>query len=235
MPKCSIVPPARSIAAGMTSRRSAMAEAPAIRIISAPPALASAMACVTASTVWPQRTSAAGSAPSDASRPFMISSVLSSTLSLRPGRRVWIKATGRFRKPATRMSGPPSRAMAMQRSRSDRGTAKGMILTVAARSFGATTSNGARVADRDRLADQVDAVQPGLVDHQQARRLGMKIASAGKWPAEGQIRPGQRLGQLRRRLILADVAGFPAGPQRSAHGRPPGEPRHLQRTAAGLS
>ena len=31
------VPPARSIAAGMTSRRSAMADAPAIRIISAPP------------------------------------------------------------------------------------------------------------------------------------------------------------------------------------------------------
>ena len=128
MPKCSTVPPAASIAAGSTSRRSVIAEAPAISRRSPPLArMRSASAVIS----WAERASLISRPPAAAMRSAVTATVLSSTDSLVPGRRVWISATSSGRYGATRTSGPPSRAIARQRSIAACGAANGMILMVA--------------------------------------------------------------------------------------------------------
>ena len=94
MPKCSIVPPTASTAAGMTSRRSAIAEAPNTMTSSAPCVAAprrarSASAAVSCGT----RRSATIVAPAGASRSAVTRSVFSITLSARPGSMVEITPT----------------------------------------------------------------------------------------------------------------------------------------------
>ncbi len=146
MPKWSMQPPAASIPAGITSRRSVIAEAPAISTISASALRAAAMAAETASVSCGTRVSERRRLPMDSIRPRTMATVLSRTDSLRPDRRVWMRATPRARKGATRTSGPPWLASATARARSALGTANGMILTVATICFASTTAWGARVA-----------------------------------------------------------------------------------------
>src|SRR6266851_1238454 len=146
MPKCSIVPPHSLIAAGMTSRRSTIAEAPAIRIRPGFPAAASLIRAARLPTAWAQRSSPISRLPSEARRDFVTSTVLSRMLSLSPGSRVWISVASVGISGATRSSLPPSAAMAAQRSTSARLTPNGTILIVATICFGSTSAKGVNVA-----------------------------------------------------------------------------------------
>ncbi len=88
MPKCSMLPPIASTAAGMTSRRSAMADAPNTITSSAPAARTSSMAFASAAFACGTRFSATMVAPAGAIRACVILSVLSTTLGDRPGSSV---------------------------------------------------------------------------------------------------------------------------------------------------
>lgn len=111
MPRCSTRPPAASSAAGMTSRRSAMAEAPKTRTRSLAGAT-SRSAAVSAAAAWGMRRSTVIAAPAGARRSVVTRSVLSMTLSASPGSSVEITATRRRTKGATRTSGGPAQASA---------------------------------------------------------------------------------------------------------------------------
>ena len=94
MPKCSISPPAATIAAGRTSARSVIADAPAISKRS--PLLAR-IRSASAPISCAQRASLISRPPLALTRSAVIATVLSSTLSLTLGSRVWISATSRWR------------------------------------------------------------------------------------------------------------------------------------------
>ncbi len=59
--------------------------------------------------------------------------------------------------------------------------------------------------DRDRLVDQVQPVDPGLVQDQEPGLLGEQVDTARKRLVDPQMRPGRRLGQQARSLVLVDV------------------------------
>ena len=88
MPKCSTLPPARSIAAGITSRRSAMADAPNTMTSSAPCLNSSLIAAVNSFSSCAMRFSAMIFAPAGASRSAVTCSVFSTTFFARPGSSV---------------------------------------------------------------------------------------------------------------------------------------------------
>ena len=88
MPKCSMAPPMPEIAAGITSRRSAMAEAPNTITSSAPSASNSLIAAASAFSSCGTRRSAMMVAPAGASRSAVTRSVLSITFDASPGSRV---------------------------------------------------------------------------------------------------------------------------------------------------
>ena len=97
MPKCSISPPTASTAAGITSRLSAIAEAPNTMTSSAPDLSTSWSARVSAAVSCGTRRSATIVACAGARRSSVTRSVLSITLSARPGSRVEITPTRRMR------------------------------------------------------------------------------------------------------------------------------------------
>ena len=114
MPKCSTLPPAASIAAGSTSRRSVIAEAPAISRRSPPLAR---MRSASAAISWGSAASLISRPPAAAMRSAVMATVLSSTDSLVPGRRVWISATSSGRYGATGpAAGPRARSRGSARS-----------------------------------------------------------------------------------------------------------------------
>ena len=88
MPKCSMRPPMASTAAGITSRRSAMAEAPNTTTSSAPSFSTSSTALATAPCSCGTRRSATMLAPAGASRASVTRKVFSTTLVASPGSRV---------------------------------------------------------------------------------------------------------------------------------------------------
>ena len=92
MPKCSTTPPAASIAAGSTSLRSVIAEAPAISRRSP---LLCRIRSARAAVSWAERASLISRPPVARTRSAVIATVLSSTDSLTLGSRVWISATSR--------------------------------------------------------------------------------------------------------------------------------------------
>ena len=144
MPKWSMAPPASTTAAGTTSRRSTMADAPAIRMTSQPRLCSWPTASATSVRLWAQRTSAASEPSSRESRVATAPVVESRTLSRIPGSRVWIKPTVRACSGARHSIGPLSSAISTQRSTTARDAAKGITLTVATiwpastRAWGAT-------------------------------------------------------------------------------------------------
>ena len=95
MPKCSTRPPAASIAAGITSRRSAMAEAPKTTINSASDAPSATSSCVSAPASCGTRASRTMAASAGASRSPSTSSVFLTTEGLSPGSSVETTATRR--------------------------------------------------------------------------------------------------------------------------------------------
>ena len=88
MPKCPIVPPTASTAAGITSRVSAIAEAPNTMTSSAPASSTSPSAAASARVSCGTRRSATIAAPAGAMRSAVMRSVFSITLSARPGSTV---------------------------------------------------------------------------------------------------------------------------------------------------
>ncbi|MGY4293862.1 hypothetical protein ACVWXN_001957 [Bradyrhizobium sp. i1.4.4] len=88
MPKCSISPPIPVTAAGMTSRRSAIADAPNTMTSSAPSPSNSLIAADSARSSCCTRRSAMMLAPAGASRSAVTRSVLSITFDERPGSSV---------------------------------------------------------------------------------------------------------------------------------------------------
>ena len=97
MPKCSMRPPIASSAAGITSRRSAMADAPKTMTISAPCLSTSSSARASACGSCGTRRSATIAAPAGASRSAVILSVLSITFAESPGSTVETMPTLRTR------------------------------------------------------------------------------------------------------------------------------------------
>ena len=108
-------------------------------------------------------------------RSAVTATVLSSTDSLVPGRRVWISATssGRYGAIPTRAS--PSCAIARQRSIAARGAANGMILMVATICPGCTLANAGRVpsvtASSTRLSRSMRARSTTTTPDRSACRL----------------------------------------------------------------
>ncbi len=88
MPKCSILPPISVIAAGITSRRSAIAEAPNTITSSAPRPSSSLIDAASAASSCGTRRSAMMLAPAGASRSAVTRRVLSITFGASPGSRV---------------------------------------------------------------------------------------------------------------------------------------------------
>ena len=131
MPKCSIRPPTASTAAGITSRVSAMADAPNTTTISAPAFSTSSSALASALVSCGTRRSATIMAPAGASRSCVTRKVFSITLSASPGSTVEMMPTLRSLNGATRTIGCAARAAATALSRAAPATAKGMIFTVA--------------------------------------------------------------------------------------------------------
>ena len=131
MPKCSMCPPMLSTAAGITSRVSAIAEAPNTTTISAPALSTSSSALASALVSCGTRRSATIVAFAGASRSAVTFRVFSITLSASPGSSVEMMPTLRTRNGATRTIGSAPRAAATARSRASPATANGMIFTVA--------------------------------------------------------------------------------------------------------
>ena len=88
MPKCSMAPPISVIAAGMTSRRSAIAEAPNTITSSAPRPSNSLIDAARSASSCGTRRSAMMLAPAGASRSAVTRNVLSITFGASPGSRV---------------------------------------------------------------------------------------------------------------------------------------------------
>ena len=88
MPKCSIRPPTASTAAGITSRRSAIAEAPKMITSSAPALSTSSSALARAPCSCGTRRSATIRASAGAMRSVVILNVFSITFGASPGKRV---------------------------------------------------------------------------------------------------------------------------------------------------
>src|SRR5258708_3936917 len=92
MPKWSMAPPACSIAAGITSRRSTMAEAPATSTSSAPAASVAVMCGARSAWRCSQRCSKSSVLPRATTPSRGATTVLSRILSLLPGSLVWMSA-----------------------------------------------------------------------------------------------------------------------------------------------
>ena len=150
IPKCSIRPPIVSTAAGITSRRSAIADAPNTMTSSAPAASSSSMAAANARCSCATRRSAIIVAPAGARRSCVTFSVFSMTFGASPGSRVETTPTFLMRYGATRRRGAAFSATARAASRLVVATAKGMIFTVAIISpatTGLKAGNVAKVID----------------------------------------------------------------------------------------
>ena len=144
MPNRSMRPPKASIAAGMTSLRSVIAEAPKTMTRSA--ACASRASAATSGSIsWGVVSWATIWAPVGARRASSARRVFATTLSLRPGRTVETTATRNGRKGATvTPDASPRAASAASSVPSD--VANGMILTVATMSPSSTARCSGKVA-----------------------------------------------------------------------------------------
>ena len=130
IPRWSTSPPAATMPPGMTSRRSAMADAPTISTICAPASRAWPTARATAPASWRQRTSFTTWPSSVSIRERSTREVLSSTVSFVAGSRVWMTTVSIGSKAATRIAGAGPRP-ARARSSTLPGTANGITLIVA--------------------------------------------------------------------------------------------------------
>ena len=195
--------------AGMTSRRSVIAEAPKIDQRVAVRARAVRARRASASGSCATRSSATIVAPAGARRASSARSVLATTLVLRPGSRVETTAKRSGRNGATDTAPRRRQGLAGAPRAPRRGAAKGMILTVAAMSPAATGAKRRQRRHGDRL---VDAVDRGDRVARRRRRGPASRANRLTRPVNGgsqaQMGAGETLGQAPRRFVLADVAGL---------------------------
>ncbi len=140
IPKCRISPPAATIAAGPTSRRSTTAEAPAISSISAPCAISASSAATTGASSCGTRRAGSSVPVRRFTRSVVTAIAFSVALSFMPGSSVTTRPTWSGRNGCRVSAGPPCRAIAATTSRTAPGTAKGTTLMVATRSLAATTA-----------------------------------------------------------------------------------------------
>ena len=140
MPKCTISPPARTMPAGPTSRRSSTAEAPITSSMSAPAASKPSSAGATDSSSCGQRTGGSNEPVNCVIRCSVTAIVLSVVLSFSPGNSVATRPTCRCRNGYNVSGEPFCRANVSATVSTVPGTENGMILIVATRSFGATTA-----------------------------------------------------------------------------------------------
>ncbi len=78
---------------------------------------------------------------------------------------------------------------------------------------------GGKRRDRDRLVDQVQPVDPGPVEDQEPGLLGEQVDPPGERLVDPQMRPGRRLREQARGLVLVHVVRPQPG---GDHGRDPG-------------
>ncbi len=238
MPKCSIVPPAATIAAGITSRRSTIAEAPCTSTMSAPARRPPRCAARARPLGASQRSSPTSVQPSAVSRASVTSRVLSRMLSLRPGNRVWTSATRRGRNAATRSSFSPSRRI---RRRIGGGGNRGLRHRerddLHRRHHLARLDDrvGRQGSERHRLVDQIEPVEPVAVDDEEALCRGEQIGAAGKGGGGRDVGAGGGGGDAVRRLVLAQHRRARGAPRRHGRGRRRRSRRRRQPTAPGLS
>ena len=212
MPKWSIVPPARTIAAGPTSRRSTTAEAPAISRICAPwrrsRFSASAIGAVSC------RVRSGGSrVPCSASiRSRVASTAPSITLSFWPGSSLSTRPTFSGRKGCSDSGGGPCFAMVSATWSTAPGTAKGMTLMVASISLAETGMCEASVAT---VSDSSSAFSRSIVVASTTSRPGVS-ANRFTRPVEARERPSSGPIRALASRSAASSSGTSPGSSRAA-------------------
>ena len=144
MPKCSTFPPAATMPAGPTSRRSTTALAPATRRMSAPSAISARRASATSASAWGQVRGGNSVPVSPATRAAVADAVPSRMPCFNPGSVVITKPTRNGRNGWSR-SGGRSCAAASARCSAASGTAKGITLMVATISRAAAGAESGKV------------------------------------------------------------------------------------------
>ena len=206
MPKCSISPPTASTAAGITSRRSAMAEAPNTITSSAPALSTSSMARASAACSCGTRRSATMVAPAGAMRAAVILRVLSTTFGDKS------RQQGRHNADLAHL---------IRRHVDDRLSLPGLADRLVARSGGYgkryDLHGGDHLAfnhrlerrqrgNRHRLVDAVEPVDRVLVEHQHAGGFREQIAAAGEGAVGAHALAFHGRRDIGRGLILRHVA-----------------------------
>ena len=182
--------------------------------MSMPCAERSARSCGASSLVaCAQRSSKTSRQPSAASRPSVTSPGLVENALLEPGqpgldqRRPSAAETAR-RAAAGRPRPRPRRSA----STAVAGAANGMILTVATICLGSTDGEGRQGAERHRLVDQVEPVEPRRGSNTRSPRVSAnRLARPVKGAAAAMSAPAAAAATRRGGLVLADIAGFEPG------------------------
>ena len=206
MPKCSILPPTASTAAGITSRRSAMAEAPNTITSSAPALSTASIARASAACSCGTRRSAIMLAPAGAIRAAVTLSVLSTTFGDRPGSSVETMPilrnlvgrdpNDRFR--SRRCGAAWSRALTGNSERNDlyRGDHLAFDNRLECR----------QRRKRDGFVDTIERVDRVLVDDQHACTSANRLQRPVKARSARTPSPADCRGNLGGRLILRHIA-----------------------------
>ena len=219
MPKCSIRPPACSTAAGITSRRSTMTEAPCTSTISAPASTAAAM---TRRQLGGGMVAAllGGERRAERREPrFGDGAGLVEDAFLQP-RQPRLDQ----RDPARREGGDPQQRPAFGR---EGGGARDRLLRHRERDDLDRRDHLARLDDREGrqgaerhgLVDEVEPVEPVAVEDQEAARLGEQIGAAGEGRRRLDIGAGDGGGDPVGRLVLAQIARIEPGRDDIGHPR----------------
>ena len=88
---------------------------------------------------------------------------------------------------------------------------------------------GRQGAERHRLVDQVEPVEPVAVEHQEAARLGVQIGASGKGRRRRDIRAGDDGGDAVGGLVLAQIARIEPRRDDIGHPRRASAPRYRRR------
>ena len=208
MPKCSMRPPIASSAAGITSRRSAIAEAPNTMTSSAPClstssiARASAVSLVRHAPLGDDR-GAGGRQPLGGDLQRLVDHLGREPRQQRsrPRRPCGCDRARRGPAAACAAASAASRAAAGDRERNDLHRRDHLA--------GDHRLVGRQRRQRDRLVDAVEPVDGVLVDHQHARRAcANRLARPVKARSTCTPSPRDRRGDLGRRGVFGDVAGL---------------------------
>ncbi len=105
-------------------------------------------------------------------------------------------------------SGAAVRATATAASRNAPATANGMIFTVAIISPATTGLNAGERREGDRFVDQVERIDRGLVDHENAGNLGKQVGASGEGAIDPHPLARDRRGDVAGRGVLRHVAGL---------------------------